>query len=148
MTVETTDSQAARMARDRKILQAVLQALAAEPGLAQFGHNRHLESLRDMTVGDFIDAVRYAGGPPVHRHLTPLPAPNASTVAAEMRARLSERELGVVCLIAEGLSNKDISSRLELSDKTVKNHISHILAKLKLTARTQVAVLALRAGIS
>ena len=64
-----------------------------------------------------------------------------------MRASLSERELGVVRLIVEGLSNKEISSRLALSDKTVKNHISHILAKLKLRARTQVAVMALRGGI-
>jgi DNA-binding NarL/FixJ family response regulator len=148
MTGDTTGSQASRIARDREILDAVARAVAAEPGLEQFGHNPHLESLRDLTVGDFIDAVRYTGGPSPHRHLTPLPAPNATAVAAEMRACLSERELGVVRLIAEGLSNKDISSRLELSDKTVKNHISHILAKLKLTARTQVAVLALRAGIS
>ena len=60
---------------------------------------------------------------------------------------LSERELEVVRLLAEGLSNKDISRRLGLSDKTVKNHISHILAKLNLTARTQVAVLAIRGGL-
>jgi DNA-binding NarL/FixJ family response regulator len=64
-----------------------------------------------------------------------------------MRASLSDRELGVVRLIVEGLSNKEISSRLALSDKTVKNHISHILSKLKLRARTQVAVMALRGGI-
>ncbi|HKE36458.1 MAG TPA: response regulator transcription factor [Candidatus Baltobacteraceae bacterium] len=62
-------------------------------------------------------------------------------------ALLSARELQVVRLIAEGLSNKQIGANLELSDKTVKNHISHILAKLGLTARTQVAVLALRGGI-
>ena len=60
---------------------------------------------------------------------------------------LSDRELEVVRLVAEGLSNKEISARLSLSDKTVKNHISHILAKLNLSARTQVAVHALRAGI-
>jgi two-component system response regulator DegU len=52
-----------------------------------------------------------------------------------------------VRLVAEGLSNKEISSRLSLSDKTVKNHISHILAKMNLTARTQVAVYAIRAGL-
>jgi DNA-binding NarL/FixJ family response regulator len=64
-----------------------------------------------------------------------------------MRELLSDRELQVVRLVAEGLSNKEISIRLKLSDKTVKNHISHILAKVQLTARTQVAVHALRAGI-
>ena len=64
-----------------------------------------------------------------------------------MRAALSDRELQVVRLVAEGLSNKQISIRLKLSDKTVKNHISHILAKLNLSARTQVAVHALRSGL-
>ena len=64
-----------------------------------------------------------------------------------MRTALSDRELQVVRLVAEGLSNKQISIRLKLSDKTVKNHISHILAKLNLSARTQVAVHALRTGL-
>ena len=75
------------------------------------------------------------------RHLGPI------TGSRDMRAALSDRELQVVRLVAEGLSNKQISIRLELSDKTVKNHISHILAKLNLSARTQVAVHALRAGL-
>jgi DNA-binding NarL/FixJ family response regulator len=60
---------------------------------------------------------------------------------------LSDRQLEVVRLVAEGLSNKEIGFRLRLSDKTVKNHVSHILAKLNLSARTQVAVAALRAGL-
>jgi len=75
------------------------------------------------------------------RHLRPLAG------ARDMRAALSDRELQVVKLVAEGLSNKQISIRLKLSDKTVKNHISHILAKLNLSARTQVAVHALRTGL-
>jgi DNA-binding NarL/FixJ family response regulator len=68
--------------------------------------------------------------------------------AQDVRAALSSRELQVVRLIAEGgLSNKQIGERLELSDKTIKNHISHILAKLNLSARTQVAIVAIRTGI-
>jgi two-component system response regulator DevR len=144
MIRETPSSQVLQIVRDREILDTVAQALAADPALQLFGESPLLDSLRNISVGEFIDAARYASGSARHRHLTPLPA---TTEGVEMRASLSERELGVVRLIVEGLSNKEISSRLALSDKTVKNHISHILAKLKLRARTQVAVMALRGGI-
>jgi len=103
-----------------------------------------LDALRDLTVTEFLSAIK-AMAPTSPRHLQPVPGAPA---VRDMRALLSERELEVVRLVAEGLSNKEISSRLSLSDKTVKNHISHILAKLNLTARTQVAVMALRAGIA
>jgi DNA-binding CsgD family transcriptional regulator len=103
-----------------------------------------LDALRDLTVTEFLSAVK-AMAPTTPRHLQPVPG---APVVRDMRALLSERELEVVRLVAEGLSNKEISSRLSLSDKTVKNHISHILAKLNLTARTQVAVMALRVGIA
>ncbi|MGC2633446.1 MAG: response regulator transcription factor [Candidatus Cybelea sp.] len=61
---------------------------------------------------------------------------------------LSRREGDVVRLIAAGLSNREISQRLGLSDKTVKNHISHIFSKLDVTARTQVVVYAIRNGLA
>jgi two-component system response regulator DegU len=60
---------------------------------------------------------------------------------------LSARESEIVRLIATGLSNKEISLRLGLSEKTVKNHISRIFSKLNITARTQAAVHAIRAGL-
>ena len=53
---------------------------------------------------------------------------------------LSERESGLVQLIAEGMSNKEISERMFLSEGTVKNYISSILSKLDLKQRTQIAV--------
>ncbi|GAC1405361.1 MAG: hypothetical protein NVSMB64_10100 [Candidatus Velthaea sp.] len=61
---------------------------------------------------------------------------------------LSERESEVLKLIAEGLANKQISARLHLSEKTVKNHVSRIFSKLNITARTQAAVHAIRNGIA
>jgi NarL family two-component system response regulator LiaR len=61
---------------------------------------------------------------------------------------LSWRETEIVRLIAQGLSNRDIGSRLLLSEKTVKNHISRIFDKLHITARTQAAVYAIRTGIA
>jgi DNA-binding NarL/FixJ family response regulator len=60
---------------------------------------------------------------------------------------LSGRETEIVRLIAEGLSNREIGTRLALSEKTVKNHVSHILAKLKVSARSGVAVYAVRKGL-
>ena len=53
---------------------------------------------------------------------------------------ISERELEIIRLIADGLSNKEIASRLYLSEGTVRNYLSTILDKLSLRDRTQVAV--------
>jgi len=66
-----------------------------------------------------------------------------TTVAAD----LSPRERDVLKLIARGLSNSDIAERLFLSEGTVRNYVSSILAKLGVTDRTQAAVIALRHGL-
>ena len=69
-------------------------------------------------------------------------------VAPENNAeRLSARELEVLALIVEGLTNKEIASRLCLSPDTVKNHVVHIIQKLGVSDRTQAAVMAVRQGL-
>jgi DNA-binding NarL/FixJ family response regulator len=73
------------------------------------------------------------------------PAP--STRGTDPGEHLSERELGVVRLVARGLSNAEIAAMLYLSEATVKSHIARILAKLGLRDRTQVAVYAYEHGI-
>jgi len=55
---------------------------------------------------------------------------------------LTEQEHTVFDLIGEGLTNRQIGQRMCLAEKTVKNYVSHLLAKLELQRRTQVAVLA------
>ncbi len=60
---------------------------------------------------------------------------------------LSQRELEVLRLIAQGLDNATIAQRLNISQKTVKTHVSNILSKLHLADRTQAAVYAWREGV-
>jgi len=144
-------------ARDASVRSAIARLLSLESGVFVAGTGTRapegvadvvvdeeiLESLKACTISEFLAIVRRGQAAPgtQGRHLRPLAS------GRDMRADLSERELQVVRLVADGLSNKQISILLKLSDKTVKNHISHILAKLNLSARTQVAVHALRAGL-
>lgn len=60
---------------------------------------------------------------------------------------LSDRERDVLVLVAEGLSNADIGTRIHLSAGTVKDHVSSILTKLRVSSRVQAALLAERAGV-
>ena len=57
---------------------------------------------------------------------------------------LTEREMQVLKLITEGLYNKEIANILDISERTVKNHVSKIFKKINVTDRTQAAVYALR----
>jgi len=63
-------------------------------------------------------------------------------------AKLSERELDILRLVAQGCDNDEIAERLFLSPRTVKNHVSSILAKLDMDNRVQAAVYAVRRGIA
>jgi NarL family two-component system response regulator LiaR len=61
---------------------------------------------------------------------------------------LTEREVEVLKLVAQGLTNQEIAERLVISERTVSTHISNILSKLHLANRTQVALYALREGLA
>ena len=68
-------------------------------------------------------------------------------IADHIHTELSEREIDVLKLIANGHDNAMIASELHISPKTVKNHISNILMKLQIENRIQAAVYAVRSGI-
>ncbi|MFF1357830.1 response regulator [Streptomyces sp. NPDC058297] len=68
--------------------------------------------------------------------------PDAAPEIAPELAALSPRERDILALIGDGLTNREIGKRLYLSEKTVKNHISRLLAKLGVHRRVQAAVLA------
>ncbi len=65
---------------------------------------------------------------------------------ASLFITLSEREREVLRLIADGLKNAEIASRLFISERTVKSHINNILSKLHVADRTQAAIYAWREG--
>ena len=68
-------------------------------------------------------------------------------IANQIRSELSDREIEVLKLIANGKDNAVIANELHISPKTVKNHISNILMKLQIDNRIQAAVYAVRSGI-
>lgn len=70
----------------------------------------------------------------------------ARAPAVDMLARLTPRERQVVRLVASGLSNKRVAIRLDLHEKTVKHHMTRVLAKLNVSNRTEAALLVHRAG--
>ncbi|MFH1795429.1 MAG: response regulator transcription factor [Pseudomonadota bacterium] len=75
------------------------------------------------------------------RLLSHLSGDRSSPIATDPVRSLSARESEVLDLVAAGLSNKEIAIRLDLQEKTVKHHVSHILAKLGAGNRTEAAML-------
>ena len=132
--------------------RVVVLSLNAHPELLQRCLSAGAEAymLKDVTPQELVRAVkavaegstyvdpRVAGH--VLRRQTLLPTRAAIS-------ELSERETEIIRLIARGLSNKEIASQLSVSEKTVKNHISRIFSKLGITARTQAAIHAMKAGL-
>ncbi len=108
--------------------------------------------LKDISAEELADAVRKAaaGEAVLHPRV-------AARVIKELQGKredtlnpfteLSERELEVLKLIADGMSNAEMAAQLVLSEKTIKGHVSNILSKLHLADRTQAAVYAWREGV-
>jgi DNA-binding NarL/FixJ family response regulator len=111
--------------------------------------------LKDATREQLADAVRsvHVGdallAPAITRRLVEdycrRPSPDRSSTIADHR--LSPRELDVVELVADGMSNAEIAERLVLGETTVKSHVARILAKLDLRDRVQIVVFAYESGI-
>jgi two-component system, NarL family, response regulator LiaR len=114
--------------------------------------------LKSVKMEDLAEAIRRAAGGEGTLHprvaarvIQELRTPSSVDAAADATANayveLTARELEVLKLIAEGLTNAEITARLVLSEHTVKGHVSNILSKLHLADRTQAAVYAWRQGI-
>jgi DNA-binding NarL/FixJ family response regulator len=85
--------------------------------------------------------------PPPPAPPAPAPRPPPAPAPAHPAAPLTPREREVLGLIGAGRSNKRIALELGVSEKTVKTHVGHLLAKLGVSDRTQAAIYAVRAGL-
>jgi DNA-binding NarL/FixJ family response regulator len=112
--------------------------------------------LKDSSPEDLIEAIHViAAGeallaPSVTRRLLDRFAsrlPALAATASPALAELTERELEVLRLVAQGLSNAEIADRLVVSETTVKTHVAHVFAKLDLHDRVQAVILAYQAGL-
>jgi two-component system, NarL family, response regulator LiaR len=125
--------------QDEHIFPAI-RAGAQSYLLKEVGSVELAEAIRKVARGEAVLHPRVAARVIQELHGARRDQPNAFT-------ELSERELDVLKLIAEGRSNAEIAERLVISEKTVKSHVSNILDKLHLDDRTQAAVYAWREGV-
>jgi len=108
--------------------------------------------LKDATPDEFLTAVRQVnrGEPamnPVIANKLMRELQRASNLPLTEEP-LTERELDILKLVAQGLSNQEIAEELVISERTVRTHVSNILSKLHLANRTQAALYALKEGLA
>jgi DNA-binding NarL/FixJ family response regulator len=134
-------------ADDRSVIDALRAGargyLTKDAGAAEIR-----EALQRVTSGQpaidpavqqhLVDAITAGGAGPGGE---PAPAP-------KFPDGLTAREAEVLCLIAEGLSNAEIASRLMVSETTVKSHVNHVFAKIGVRARAQAVTYAYRHGLT
>ncbi len=102
---------------------------------------QELSALRAKVAGLQVIPEARAGDAAPCRPPKPSPAPS-------LIDDLSRRELDVLRLMAQGLGNREIASRLFISEKTVKSHVTSVFGKLQVTDRTQAVLYAVRHGLT
>lgn len=102
--------------------------------------------LKDVEPEDLVSAIRAAvrGQATLHPRVAARLVQGVDQTDDDALADLSERELEVLRLVAQGLSNKEIAETLTVAEGTVKSHVSNILSKLHLAHRTQAALYAVK----
>jgi DNA-binding NarL/FixJ family response regulator len=100
--------------------------------------------LKDAEPDELLNAIHI-----VHRGQQYIPPHVGAKLAQRMtNPELTDRELEVLLLVAQGMSNLEISAALRISESTVKSNINHILSKLGVKDRTQATIIALKRGIA
>jgi len=112
--------------------------------------------LKDTESAQIVEAIRaiYRGESLIHPSVASKILAEFSLLAQKKGKKpswedhdLTEREITVLRLVADGKTNKEIANNLNLSEKTVKNHVRNIFHKLQVYDRTQAAILGIRKGI-
>ncbi|MBN2553506.1 MAG: response regulator transcription factor [Spirochaetales bacterium] len=108
--------------------------------------------LKDSSPEELLEAIHrvHRGEPSLEPVIARKVLQEISHPGREKRTTdpLTERELEVLRLISQGLSNKEIASKLFVAEWTVRTHVSNVLGKLHLASRTQAALYALRSGLA
>jgi DNA-binding NarL/FixJ family response regulator len=109
--------------------------------------------LKDVRPAQLVEAIRVVAGgdallaPTITRRLLDRFAASLDAGPSPDLAGLTERELEILRLVAEGLSNAEIADRLFLGESTVKTHVSAVLRKLGVRDRVQAVIAAYDAGL-
>jgi two-component system, NarL family, response regulator LiaR len=114
-------------------------------GAVQAGATGYL--LKDSKPQELIEAIHAAGRGEVRLHPEAAKRLMRQVKTPDMRESITPRETDILKMIGRGYSNKDISKELELSEYTIKAHVSSLLSKLELSSRTQAALFALKQGL-
>jgi NarL family two-component system response regulator LiaR len=125
---------------DAQQIVAAIQAGALSCLLKDIDGDGLADALRKAAKGEATLHPRIAG------HLMDALRNRVVAPGTEILESLSQREREVLRLMADGLSNSHIATQLSIAEKTVKTHVSNVLAKLGVADRTQAAVYAWKAG--
>jgi DNA-binding NarL/FixJ family response regulator len=98
--------------------------------------------VKDMPLERLLEAIRK-----VHDGEQYIPPEISTRMSRRVVSQLSDREIQVLSLVAQGMSNKEIAGALHLVEGTVKVHLTNILAKLEVADRTQAILTAVKRGI-
>jgi len=98
--------------------------------------------VKEMPLERLLEAIRR-----VHAGEQYIPAEISTRMSGRVLSQLSSREVEVLTLIAQGLSNKEIAARLNLVEGTVKVHVTNILGKMRVSDRTQAILAGVKQGI-
>ena len=146
--------ETARRIRSEKLKCAILMVSAYDDdpyvmSALQAGANGYV--LKTAAPADLVKAVLTvrAGRLALDEGLTQVLARSMSAggPGGPPQAEVSPRELEVLCLIAQGQTNKAIAARLDISDRTVQGHIANIFEKLGASSRTEAVMIGIRLGL-
>ncbi|MGZ9188475.1 MAG: LuxR C-terminal-related transcriptional regulator, partial [Nitrospira sp.] len=152
--IETTRQISKRVPSTRVLVLSMHADEAYVTQILQAGATGYL--LKDSESSQIVAAIRaiYKGESLIHPSVASKILAEFSLMSQKKGKKpgwvehdLTERELTVLRLVADGKTNKEIANSLDLSEKTVKNHVRNIFHKLQVYDRTQAAILAIRKGL-